>query len=605
MATVQVQFGGRAGAAFDLQTSEDLVAIRTCSKAPVDVVPLSGESRELLGDLEPVASFRDAGVEVFHVRNASIGSRDVIRARLKTEPAIRFAGRVLTDPVFTPEVTVAANVGAPMHEPVVYSENVFIKFAPGTKDSVVRQTLKAAGLTLKRPIEYVERGYFVAGVEGIGLDIFPVALKLLHDYEAVELCHPELIRPRGFRAAFPHQWHLKPATIAGAQIDAHASVVDAWKVSRGEGTTIAVIDDGVDLDHEEFASSKKIVAPRDVTPGVHDPGNPRPRTASDRHGTACAGVACANGTTGASGVAPRARLMPIRLMAGLGSQAEADAFAWAAGNGADVISCSWGPQDGEWNRPEDPAHRAVGRLSDNTRLAMEFALEQGRGGKGCVIVFAAGNGNESVDNDEYAAHPGVIAVAACNDSSVRSVYSDTGRALWCSFPSNDFSFKGVATLPVPPPHGGVWGPHQAPKTTGIWTVDRTGAAGYNGGHISSGDAAGNYTNNFGGTSSAAPGVAGVAALVLSVNKKLRHDEVRDILKRSCDRIDEAGGTYDVSGHSALYGYGRVNAAVAVTLAAPAAPKGAAGRKRSTVGTRSRAGRVASRPARQKRANRHK
>ena len=82
-----------------------------------------------------------------------------------------------------------------------------------------------------------------------------------------------------------------------------------------------------------------------------------------------------------------------------------------------------------------------------------------------------------------------------------------------------------------------------------------------------GDEAGDYTNSFGGTSSACPGVAGVAALILSVNRDLSWGEVRDVLKDCCDRIDEAGGDYDASGHSSLYGYGRVNAARAVALAA--------------------------------------
>ena len=51
-----------------------------------------------------------------------------------------------------------------------------------------------------------------------------------------------------------------------------------------------------------------------------------PATDLNGHGTACAGVACADGNFGASGVAPKARLIPIRLASGLGSQAEADAF---------------------------------------------------------------------------------------------------------------------------------------------------------------------------------------------------------------------------------------------------------------------------------------
>jgi subtilisin family serine protease len=87
-----------------------------------------------------------------------------------------------------------------------------------------------------------------------------------------------------------------------------------------------------------------------------------------------------------------AKLMPIRLASQLGSQAEANAFVWAADHGADVISCSWGPEDGEWTRPEDPLHNRRAPLPDSTRLAIDYAVIQGRAGKGCVVLFAAGNG---------------------------------------------------------------------------------------------------------------------------------------------------------------------------------------------------------------------
>jgi len=275
--------------------------------------------------------------------------------------------------------------------------------------------------------------------------------------------------------------------------------------------------------------------------------NPRPGNRNN-HGTACAGVACANGRFGASGVAPGARLMPIRLASDLGSQAEADAFVWAAQNGADVISCSWGPPDGDWTDPDDPLHNLVVPLPDSTRLAMDFAVNNGRNGKGCVILFAAGNGNESVSNDGYASYEKVIAVAACNDMGQKSAYSDFGDAVWCTFPSS---------------HG------EPSKTPGIWTTDRSGTLGYNFGHPALGDQAGHYTNGFGGTSSACPGVAGVAALILARNPNLRWDQVRDILKSCCDKIDASGGSYDADGHSPFYGYGRVNAKKAVELAMPA------------------------------------
>jgi subtilisin-like proprotein convertase family protein len=222
-----------------------------------------------------------------------------------------------------------------------------------------------------------------------------------------------------------------------------------------------------------------------------------------------------------------------------------------AQHGADVVSCSWGPVDGEWWNRNDPQHRAVVDLPDSTRLAIDWAVENGRNGKGCVITWAAGNGNESVDNDGYASYVRVIAVAACSDRGKRSVYSDTGNALWCAFPSSDFTSPQL--------------------TPGIWTTDRSGGSGYNpGAPNANGDDAGAYTQELGGTSSACPGAAGAAALVIARNPNLRWDEVKDVLKRCCTRIDNSGREYDANGHSKQYGDGRLDAGKAVELAVPPA-----------------------------------
>lgn len=360
---------------------------------------------------------------------------------------------------------------------------------------------------------------------------------------------PEVRRIKIPPRAFPAQWHLQPTPIPDGKIGQqkngipawdHANVVAAWDTSMGEGITIAVIADGFDLKHEEFAGPNKIVFPRNVTTGTDDP-TPGAR---DNFGTAFAGVAVANGQYGAAGVAPRAKLMPIRNTSPLGSQQEADAIVWAVDHGADVISLGSGPEDGAWWDPRDPLHKRVAPLPDTTRLALEHAVTNGRAGKGTVIVIAAGNGNESVDNDGYASNKMVIAVAASHAKGKKSAYSDFGKAIWCTFPSND------TVQPLP----------------GIWTTDRSGAAGYNPGQASRGDVAGNYINDFGGTSSAAQGVVGVVALILSVNPELRWEEVKDILKKSSDKIDKRAGKYDKNGHSLIYGYGRVNALQAVKLA---------------------------------------
>jgi subtilisin family serine protease len=533
---VTFRYGDKNSRQYELEISDEHVVVRTLSRLalmgerPFELAPVSPKAHNILKEFEVTTRFREAGVEVLRAKPPilSIALRDDARAILKAEPEIQFAGRVLVEPQ--------------SKQPVVYTENLFVKFED-EQPSVCQEILKSYNLTVKRQLEYARNAYFVKAEENTGLAIFDIAERLLNE-EAVELCHPELVREVRQRRAFPQQWHLNQTTINGQTIDAHANVEAAWQLSDGTGTIIAIIDDGVDIDHEEFRSSGKLVAPRDVTLKTD---NPRPGNGNN-HGTACAGVACASGNFGASGVAPSAKLLPIRLFSGLGSQEEADAFVWAAQNGADVISCSWGPADGDWTNPNDPLHNQVVPLPASTRLAIDYAVNKGRNGKGCVVCFAAGNGNESVDNDGYASYQNVIAVAASNDFGKKSAYSDFGQAVWCAFPSNNGDRS---------------------QTPGIWTTDRPGTPGYNSGNLSKGDAAGNYTNSFGGTSSACPGAAGVAALILARNPNLRWDQVRDILKQSCDRIDPAGGNYDAKGHSPFYGYGRINARTAVELAMPA------------------------------------
>ncbi|MGJ5631576.1 S8 family serine peptidase [Nostoc sp. CALU 1950] len=533
---VQVRYGGQNGQQYELAISNEHVVVRTESRSTLigarsfEVAPVSPVARSILNQFELTTRFRQAGVEILQAKvpNQGVALRDRAREILNNESEVQFAGRVLIDPV--------------SQQPVIYTENLFVKFDNEEESRVCQEVLGRYGLTIKRQLEYARNAYFVNAPANTGIAVFDIAERLLNE-ELVELCHPELVRESRQRQVFPQQWHLKQTTINGKVINAHANVEAAWKLSDGTGTIIAIVDDGVDLDHEEFRSSGKIVAPRDVTRKTN---NPKPGN-DNNHGTACAGVACGNGNFGASGVAPGAKLMPIRLASALGSQDEADAFIWAAQNGADVISCSWGPSDGTWFEPNDPVHNQKVPLPDSTRLAIDFAINKGRNGKGCVILFAAGNGNESVDNDGYASYQKVIAVAACNDYGTRSAYSDFGKAVWCAFPSNN---------------------GDSSQTPGIWTADRSGVLGYNSGNQNLGDAGGNYTNEFGGTSSACPGVAGVAALIIARNPNLRWDEVRDIIKRSCDRIDSAGGKYDGSGRSPFYGYGRINALKAVELAKP-------------------------------------
>ncbi|MBC7777242.1 MAG: S8 family serine peptidase [Phycisphaerae bacterium] len=529
----KVKFGGKKGKTIQLVESPDLVAIRTDGNQKLENVDLSSRSRNAIrGNIEVVA-FPEVGVTVRRMADASkefglessaspTAPRDEARASLKKEDDIRFAGRVLQD--------------AESGEVILYTENFFVKFHDTVSEADCLALLKRYKLKVKSKLTFATNAYFVQAEEGTGLEVFNIAEEILKE-KTVEYCHPELVQERMYKTPpHPLQWHLGRTKIKGQVIDNHVNIEKAWKITKGKNITIAVIDDGVEINHPEF--SGRIVHPFDATEGNEDP---RPKLDDDSHGTPCAGMACAAGLkNGASGTAPEAKLMPIRLRSGLGSMAEANAFVWAADHGADVISCSWGPVDGNWWKPNDPRHGHVSVLPDNTRLALKYALSKGRKGLGCVILFAAGNGNEEVMNDGYSSFDGVISVAACNDSGKRSVYSDFGKAIWVSFPSNDFE----------------WDPfkHPAPASEGLRTTDRLGKPGYN---------EGDYTNSFGGTSGACPGMAGVVALILAANPGLSPKRVKQLIRRSCFRIDETGGLYDAKKHSIYYGYGRIDAGKAV------------------------------------------
>ena len=288
-------------------------------------------------------------------------------------------------------------------------------------------------------------------------------------------------------------------------------------------TVVAVIDEGIDEHHPEFAGR--------VIPGYPPRTLGRSNDVRRSHGTKVAGVILAGGRE-ITGIAPRAFLLPVvvpALSGNVGDRSEADGLQWAADHGADVICCAWAPPS-----PDETS----GALPDHTRDALDHCLTHGRGGKGCVVVFSAGNDGCDLSLNGYASHPGVIAAGACNVHGRHPAYSGRGDALWCVAPSND--------------------PHDP---AGRWETYTTTAPV---GSLADGDVF--YTTRFGFTSAACAVVAGICALILSANPDLTSGDVKAVLRDSCDRIDVESGTYDAQGHSPLYGYGRPNADRAVELA---------------------------------------
>ena len=162
--------------------------------------------------------------------------------------------------------------------------------------------------------------------------------------------------------------------------------------------------------------------------------------------------------------------------------------------------------------------------------AFERARTQGRDGKGCVILVAAGNDSAPVN------FPGnlvnILTVSASNEyDEPKTKISQDGESWWGSSfgPEVDVAAPGVHNL----------------------TTDISGQNGYT---------EENYVPDFNGTSSSTPIVAGAVGLVLSANKNLTEADVRDIIRNTADKV---GPLAYVNGRNDHMGFGRLNVLRAV------------------------------------------
>ena len=369
---------------------------------------------------------------------------------------------------------------------------------------------------------------------------------------------------------YDQQWYLNHNGGNQLAYGSHISVEKAWDITRGvRSVTIAVVDEYYDLNHPDFMGSGKIVAPLDLKDKDF---LPIPSQKQISHGTACARIAIAeeNGT-GISGIAPDCAFMPIRTSGFLDDESIEAIFDWAIEKGASVISCSWG------------AMAVYFPLSLRQRAAITRAATKGRNGKGCLILFAAGNANRPINGTVYergwvknivtgktrwlngfAVHPDVITVSASTSLNKKAAYSNWGTNISVCAPSNNAQprmwFEQTGFIYSQPAISA------SLPGRGMFTTDQLGSAGYSKGDL---------TAYFGGTSSATTVVAGVAALILSVNPDLTVAQVKRILEETADKIVDLDtdpqlglryGSYDDNGHSKWFGYGKVNALSAVKAA---------------------------------------
>lgn len=313
--------------------------------------------------------------------------------------------------------------------------------------------------------------------------------------DKVKWCEPDMysnIKSCNNNPYYSYQYYLKNNYYPGMDIN----VEPAWDLVTGDSNvTVAIVDTGVDLNHEDLkASLLQGYTVGDLT-GYGAPKNWTTPN-SKGHGTCCAGIVGAiDNNIGVVGVANGVKILPVNIApnlctdnnkSGFASNSEiAQAIRWAYPK-ADVLSCSWGG----------------GSYSNDIVNAITEARTKGRKGKGAIVVFSAGNSYGEVSFPGNV--DGVITVGAIRQDGTKCDFSNVGKSL-------DLVAFG--------------------ERDEIVTTDFMGSLGYSDG---------SYNMGFSGTSAACPQVAGVVALMLSANPNLTEEKVKEYLRNTAHDLGEKG-----------------------------------------------------------------
>ncbi|MFQ3168188.1 MAG: subtilisin family serine protease/subtilisin-like proprotein convertase family protein, partial [Limisphaerales bacterium] len=343
--------------------------------------------------------------------------------------------------------------------------------------------------------------------------------------------------PRPNDPLFPTQWPLENRDReTGAILGPELNIREAWAESTGKGVVIGIVDDGVDLEHTEFIGQGVDDLHFNFTNGK---ANGNPVAQNQAHGTVVAGfaVAKANNGKGIAGVSPDARFASLVVWDAddyFGTEEEtADMFQYRNDRIA-VQNHSWGS--------------LTSAQLDATVLekqAIKRAIEQGRDGKGVVMIRVTGNDRAqdwSAADDGYSNDPRVLTVADVGPTGRVQSFSNMGACVLCA---------GLISR-------------------GVYSTDRMGALGRNRDSSDDDPEVGSYYSLVLGNSYTVPQIAGVVALILSANPDLTYRDVQQVLIHTARHYDFADPFLQFNAAGYLFslntGYGVPDAGAAVRLA---------------------------------------
>ena len=315
---------------------------------------------------------------------------------------------------------------------------------------------------------------------------------------------------------------------------------DAWDTTTGSSDiTVAIIDTGVDYNHEDLSSNMWTNSGEIPDNGIDDDSNgyiddiygwdfyndDNDPIDDHGHGTHCSGTVSGVGdnSIGVVGVNWNAKIMAVKFLGSTGSGWSSDAalaIEYAADSGADILSNSWGG----------------GGQSQVVTDAIAYAHDQ----KGCVVVAAAGNSNADANNYWPAGDHNVITVASSTENDEKSSFSNWG-----------------SKIDVAAPGGGNSDGSSGRIYQNILSLRASGTDMYGDGNNIVDD---DYYRAR-GTSMACPHVAGLAALILANNPTWTNEQIRQVICSSSDDIGDAG-------KDDYFGYGRINANNALQVDTP-------------------------------------